>query len=78
MMDELETFVHARYKQLSVPVVVDAGSGKILALGVARMPSNMKLGGAGIQPLPQKKRKAMFSMALLFCCSIERFDDASG
>lgn len=52
MFDELETFVHARHKQLSVPVAIRVKTGHILALGVARMPSSMKLGGAGIQPLP--------------------------
>src|SRR5690606_24664119 len=52
MMDELETFIHARHKQLSVPVVVRVKTGQILALGVARMPSSMTLGGAGIGPLP--------------------------
>lgn len=52
MMDELETFVHARYKQLSVPVVIDGMTGKILSFGVARTPSKMILGGAGVKPLP--------------------------
>lgn len=52
MMDELETFIHARHKQVSVPVAIRVKTGHILALGVARMPSSMKLGGAGIQSLP--------------------------
>lgn len=52
MMDELETFIHARHKQISVPVAIRVKTGKILALGVARMPSSMKLGGAGVHPLP--------------------------
>ena len=52
MFDELETFVHARHKQVSVPVAIRVKTGHILAFGVARMPSNMKLGGAGIGPLP--------------------------
>lgn len=52
MFDELETFVHARHKQLSVPVAIRVKTGHILALGVARMPSSMKLGGAGVHPLP--------------------------
>lgn len=52
MFDELETFLHARHKQISVPVAIRVKTGHILALGVARMPSNMKLGGAGIHPLP--------------------------
>src|SRR5690606_3755073 len=52
MFDELETFIHARHKQVSVPVVIRVKTGQILALGVARMPSSMKLGGAGLGPLP--------------------------
>lgn len=47
MMDELETFVHARWKQLSVPVVVRPKTGEILAFGVARKPSSMKQGIEG-------------------------------
>lgn len=52
MMDELETFIHARYKQVSVPVVVRVKTGEILAFAVCRTPSTMKLGGAGTDPLP--------------------------
>ena len=52
MFDELETFIHARQKQVSVPVAIRVKTGHILSLGVARMPSTMKLGGAGIGPLP--------------------------
>lgn len=44
MMDELETFIHARWKQVSVPVVVRPKTGEILAFGVARKPSSMKQG----------------------------------
>lgn len=47
MMDELETFVHARWKQLSVPVVVRPKTGEILAFGVARIPSSMAKGIQG-------------------------------
>lgn len=52
MMDELETFIHARYKQVSVPVVVRVKTGEILAFAVCRIPSTMSLGGAGTSPLP--------------------------
>lgn len=52
MFDELETFIHARHKQVSVPVAIRVKTGQVLAFGVARMPSSMKLGGAGIGPLP--------------------------
>jgi len=47
MMDELETFIHARYKQVSVPVVVRVKTGEILAFDVVRMPSKMKQGNIG-------------------------------
>ena len=41
MMDELETFVHARWKQLAVPVVIRKKTGHILAFDVCRKPTNM-------------------------------------
>lgn len=44
MMDELETFIHARWKQVSVPVIVRPKTGEILAFGVAKKPSSMKKG----------------------------------
>lgn len=47
MMDGLETYIHARYKRVSVPIVVRVKTGQVLAFGVARIPSTMKLGGAG-------------------------------
>lgn len=52
MMDELETFIHARYRKVSVPVVVRVKTGQVLAFGVARVPSSMPLGGAGSGPIP--------------------------
>lgn len=52
LMDELETFIHARYKQVSVPVVIRSKNRTILAFGVARTPSKLPLGGAGQGPLP--------------------------
>lgn len=50
MFDELETFIHARYKQVSVPVAIRVKTGQVLAFGVARMPSTMKLGGPALVP----------------------------
>jgi len=44
MMDELETFIHARYKQVAVPMVVRVKTGEILAFGLARIPSSMRKG----------------------------------
>lgn len=44
MVDELETFMHSRYKQLSVPMVVRVKTGEILGFGVARKPSNQPRG----------------------------------
>lgn len=52
MLDELETFIHAKYRQVSVPVVVRVKTGEILALNVCRIPSSSPMGGAGTQPLP--------------------------
>lgn len=44
MVDELETFMHSRYKQLSVPVVVRVKTGEVLGFGVARKPCNQPRG----------------------------------
>lgn len=41
--DELETFEHTKYKPLSVPVLVESKSRKILAFRVASMPAKGKL-----------------------------------
>lgn len=47
MLDELETFLHARWKQLSVPVAVRVKTGEVIAFKVARKPSSMKQGIIG-------------------------------
>lgn len=47
MFDELETFIHARWKQVSVSVVVRVKTGEVLAFGVARKPSSMRQGIEG-------------------------------
>lgn len=52
MFDELDAFIHARHKQVSVPVAIRVKTGQVLAFGVVRMTSSIKLGGAGIGPLP--------------------------
>lgn len=44
MGDELETFLHARWKQLSVPLVLRVKTGEVLAFAVARQPSKMAKG----------------------------------
>lgn len=51
-MDELETFLHAHYKTLNIPIVIRVKTGEILGFEICRVPSNMKLGGAGIGALP--------------------------
>ena len=52
MMDELETYIHARWAQVSVPVAVRVKTGTILGFDLARLSSNMKKGQAmaGINP----------------------------
>lgn len=44
MVDELETFMHSRYKQLSVVMAVRVKTGEVLGFGVARKPSNQERG----------------------------------
>jgi len=46
MFDELETFIHARWAQVSVPVVVRVKTGEVLAFGVAKLSSSMSKGKA--------------------------------
>ena len=46
MFDELHTFIHARWAQVVVPVVIRVKTGQILAIGVARKPSTMAKGQA--------------------------------
>lgn len=48
-VDELETFLHARAKPLSVPMVVRVKTGEILGFGVAKMPSKGLLAQVGLQ-----------------------------
>jgi len=52
MMDELETFIHARHQQVSVPVLIRVKTDQILGFTVCRITSTMPLGGAGVKPLP--------------------------
>jgi hypothetical protein len=46
MMDELETFVGARWRQVSVVAVIRTKTGEILSVDAAVKPSNMKKGQA--------------------------------
>ena len=46
-VDELETFVHARAKVLSVPMAVRFKTGEILGFAVAKMPAKGKLAAIG-------------------------------
>ncbi len=43
MVDEMETFLHARPKALSVPMIVRVKTGEILGFAVAKMPAKGKL-----------------------------------
>ncbi|MCW5156454.1 hypothetical protein [Burkholderia cenocepacia] len=49
MVDEMETFLHARPKALSVPMVVRVKTGEILGFAVAKMPAKGKLAQIGVQ-----------------------------
>lgn len=46
MMDELETFIHARWAQVSVAVVVRVRTGEVLGFTISRLASNMAKGKA--------------------------------
>ena len=47
-VDELETFIHARAKCVSVPMIVRVKTGEILGFKVAKMPSKGKLASIGV------------------------------
>lgn len=44
MMDEMETYIHARWAQVSVPIAVRVKTGTILGFDLCRLSSNMKAG----------------------------------
>ncbi|WP_227893465.1 hypothetical protein [Burkholderia vietnamiensis] len=44
MMDELETYIHARWAQVGVPMAVRVKTGHVLGFGIALLSSNMKKG----------------------------------
>lgn len=47
MLDEIETFLHARWKELAVPVAIRVKTGEVIAFKVGRKPSSMKQGIQG-------------------------------
>lgn len=47
-VDELETFIHARPKCVSVAMAVRVKTGQILGFNIARMPANGKLAAVGV------------------------------
>ncbi len=48
-VDEMETYLHARAKPLSVPLVVRVKTGEILGFSVAKMPARGTLAQIGVQ-----------------------------
>ena len=48
-VDEMETYLHARAKPLSVPLVVRVKTGEILGFSVAKMPARGTLAQLGLQ-----------------------------
>lgn len=48
-VDEMETYLHARAKPLSVPLVVRVKTGEILGFAVAKMPARGTLAQLGLQ-----------------------------
>lgn len=62
MIDELETFMHSRYKQLSVPVVVRVKTGQVLGFGVARKPCNQPRGQIKYQWTQDDRPQAFYKM----------------
>lgn len=67
MVDELETFLHSRYKQLSVIVAVRVKTGEVLGFAVARKPSNQERGwkkyGWHIDDRPAEFRRVVRGIA---------------
>lgn len=44
MMDEMETYIHARWAQVSVAIAIRVKTREVLALGIAKLSSNMAKG----------------------------------
>ena len=44
MMDELETYIHARWAQVSVPIAIRVKTRQVLSFGIAKLSSSMKKG----------------------------------
>ena len=73
-VDELETFIHARPKALSVPMVVRVKTGEILGFNVARMPAKGLLAdiGKSLYQWTVEERSAKFqSMLQDIACSLK-------
>jgi transposase-like protein len=84
-VDELETFVHARAKALSVPMAVRFKTGEILGFAVAKMPAKGKLADIGISHYdwvvderPLKFQSMLTSIQQCFKPSITFKSDAKG
>lgn len=69
MVDELETFLHSRYKQLSVVVAIRPKTGEVLGFAVAKKPSNQEMGhkkyGWHVDERPQKFKQVISGIAPL-------------
>lgn len=67
MVDELETFLHSRYKQLSVIVAIRVKTGEVMGFSVARKPSNQERGwvkyGWNVDQRPVEFRKVIAAIA---------------
>ncbi|MGV8941504.1 MAG: hypothetical protein ACOH1P_08195 [Lysobacter sp.] len=62
MIDELETFMHSRYKQLSVSMVVRVKTGEVLGFGVAKKPCNQPRGQIKYKWTQDDRPQAFYTM----------------
>ena len=64
--DDLESFEHTKYKPLSVPLMVESGSRRILGFEVAKMPAKGLLSKAGLKKYGRRADERSAKRKLLF------------
>lgn len=75
MLDDLETFLHARYKQVAIPVIVRVKTREILGFAIARHPPNMKKHRANDErPWAIEERPEVLCGLLAWIAPCLRFD----
>ena len=70
-VDEMETYLHARAKPLSVPLVVRVKTGEILGFSVAKMPAKGLLAQIGKKNLVNNKSHTWIRKSYMALCGLD-------